>query len=98
MRILLTMALLLAAGCDETHHSSFYDLGVAFTPIGGACRPDAAQGSECGYPPQFYCTAAGVCASACRTADDCPAGATCVGAGPDVAGECRLASATADGG
>lgn len=97
MRTLL-FALLFAAGCDEHHRSGASDLGATgFKRIGAPCRPDTPPTSECGYAPQFYCSPAGVCASACNADADCDGGAVCVGAGDMVAGECQLRAVT-DGG
>lgn len=89
--ILLSLALVWVAGCQDDRPSNFYDLGVRpFKSLGDRCTPDVAPNSECGYPPQFYCSAAGVCASACNVDADCAAGAKCVGAGDMTAGECQL--------
>ena len=101
MRTLLLgfLFVIAAAACDETHHSNVYDLGASmFTHIGEPCQPDTAQGSECGYPPQFYCTSQGICASACKVDMDCADGSKCVGAGDMIAGECRQPEPTPDGG
>lgn len=102
MRMFLVMTVMLVTvggGCDETTHSSFYDLGgQGFLHIGEACKPDVAPTSECGYAPQFYCSASGICASACNTTADCTDGAVCVGSGDMAAGECRLPEKPVDGG
>ena len=68
MRTQLFLALVLGvAGCDDTVHSSFYDLGsLSFKHIGDPCHPDVPPKSECGFAPQFYCSSGGVCASACN--------------------------------
>ncbi|MEO6951769.1 MAG: hypothetical protein ABI321_08140 [Polyangia bacterium] len=79
---------LLLAGCHEANKSSFHDAGL-FKSIGDPCSPDVAPDSECGYPPQFYCSSAGVCASACNGDDDCVTG-MCVGATATMVGECRV--------
>ena len=79
---------LLLAGCHEANRSTFNDAGI-FKMIGEPCSPDVAPDSECGYPPQFYCSSAGSCASACNGDDDCVTG-TCVGATATTVGECRL--------
>jgi hypothetical protein len=96
MRALLTiLALLFVGGCDETEHSNFHpDFGIGALPIGTACAPDTPPTSECGYWPQFHCSAAGVCAATCRAGDgdgggaDCPSGSACVGANDLGVGEC----------
>jgi hypothetical protein len=85
------LAVLFFVGCDETMHSNYYDLGLPpFLHIGEPCTPDTPTASECGYPPQYYCTAAGSCASACNSTADCRDGSVCVGAGDMSVGECRL--------
>jgi hypothetical protein len=88
--IIFVLAVVAAAGCAERYSSTLHDAGMTFTPIGEACAPDTATTSQCGYKPRFYCTPSGICASACNTTEDCPTGASCVGAGDMVAGECRL--------
>ncbi len=92
LRAILLVVAAGAAGCDEAPHGADYpDLGTwPFKHIGQRCAADTPPHSECGYPPQYYCTAAGVCASACNTGADCQDGARCVGAGDLIAGECRL--------
>jgi hypothetical protein len=88
--IVFLLAFVGAAGCAEQYHSTFHDAGTHFLPIGGACAPDTATTSQCGYPPQFYCAPSGVCAGACNRTMDCPDGASCVGAGDMIVGECRV--------
>jgi hypothetical protein len=86
-------------GCDEPMQSNFHDLGIApFKHIGDACKPDVPPTSECGYPPRYYCSTFGVCASACNTNADCSGGSVCMGSGDMSAGECRLPAGPADGG
>lgn len=97
--LLFPLLALLAAGCDESKNSNFYDLGnQTFKRIGEPCAPDIAPNSTCGYPPQFYCSMAGVCAAACNLDADCPDGALCIGAATGTAGECRLPQAPPDAG
>jgi hypothetical protein len=87
-----------AAACDDVQHSNFHDLGgTVFTHIGDPCAPDTPTFSQCGYPPQFYCTPAGICASTCNVDADCSDGASCVGAGDMVAGECRVTAPPTSG-
>lgn len=99
MRTLLCLLLLSLGACDEARHSNFYpDLGWPFKHTGDPCRPDIAPGSECGYPPQFYCSPRGVCASACNTDADCRDGALCgtEGSGDMLLRECRPPTGTPD--
>jgi len=100
MRMLIAVfACFVAAGCDETTHSSYHDAGFGpFKQMGASCAPNTPPTSECGYWPQFYCSESGVCTSACNTEGDCPAGFSCVGAGDMEAGQCRSTAATSDGG
>ena len=95
--ILFSLLALLATNCDEEKHSNYYDLGNQFKHIGEPCTPDVAPNSVCGYMPPFYCSATGICASACNTNADCTDGAVCIGAADMKAGECRLPEAL-DGG
>jgi hypothetical protein len=88
--LIFVLALFAGTGCNERYDSSFHDAGTCFVPIGSACMPDKATTSECGYLPQFYCAATGICASACNRTADCPIGAACIGAGDMFAGECRV--------
>lgn len=77
--------------CEESMRSNYYDLGAqAFKRLGEPCQPDVPPASECGYAPQFYCSAGGTCASACSRDADCGDGASCVGKSADSVGECRL--------
>ncbi len=90
--LLALFCALISVGCDETEHSNYYDLGFPpFLHIGDSCTPDTPPTSECGYAPQYYCTKAGICASACNTTADCVDGSICIGAGDMSVGECRLA-------
>ena len=85
--------------CDETMHSNFHDLGATpFKHIGEPCQPDVPPTSECGYPPQFYCSISQVCASACSSNADCSDGSVCVGSGDMSVGECRQPADLGDGG
>ena len=96
---LIFASLVISMGCDETMQSNYHDLGIApFKHIGEACQPDVPPSSECGYAPQFYCSASGVCASACNRNGDCPDGSACVGAGDMSVGECRQVTTVIDGG
>jgi hypothetical protein len=79
---------LFLVGCDDGFTPSYQDLGV-FRKIGDRCDPDSAGLSECGYPPQYYCSSSGLCAAACNRDDDCLQG-RCVGASDGIVGECRL--------
>lgn len=92
-------ALTFASGCDESMSSNYYDLGSqTFKRIGQSCLPDTPPTSECGYAPQFYCSAGKSCASACNTNADCRDGSICVGSGDMIAGECRQPATVTDGG
>ncbi len=89
--IFTLVVLFLGAGCDETTHSNTYgDLNGLFKHIGDPCSADVPPNSQCGFPPQFYCSMHGMCASACNADADCGDGAKCIGAGDMTAGECRL--------
>lgn len=89
----------LSPGCDEARRSNYYDLGDrSFKHIGDPCQPDVAPSSECGYWPQFYCSANGSCASACNSNADCSDNSACVGSSSQTVGECRLASTPVDAG
>lgn len=97
--IMLLGSWALGAGCDEAPQSNYYDLGVQTTKhLGDPCSPDIPPRSQCGFAPQFYCTAGGICASACNTDADCGDGARCVGSGDMMVGECRLPASPSDGG
>ena len=94
--IVMVLTVGLAVGCDETEHSNFHpDFGIGALPIGAACAPDAPPTSECGYWPQFHCSAAGVCTATCLMVDGggggaCPSGSACLGANDLGVGECAV--------
>lgn len=100
MRMLvLALACLVAAGCDEATHSSFHDSGIGpFKQIGDPCSADVPPTSECGYWPQFYCSDAGACTSVCASDTDCVGGLVCFGAGDMSAGQCQRPAPSSDGG